>query len=197
MKKAIVILLTLMIATVAFAADDPIKEPDNRDYVMDQPSRIVIADELTEASPTFHRWRPASYEDLGLNCDLVMTSDYSADPHYDQHCFNVTTDAPVEFVVTDAGFDTVIYIYCDPFDANDATLNGVFMDDDDGAGLNSAIVVADGVTLTPGNDYWLVVCGYWSAQFGTYSISTSDNVALCGTVATDASTWSNVKGLFN
>ena len=195
MKKAIVILLALMIATVAFAADLP-KDPDTVDYVMDNPSLIVIAGELTDASPTFHRWRPASYEDLGLNCDLVMTSDYTTEPHFDQFCFNVSTSDPVEFVVTDAGFDTVIYIYCDPFDANDATLNGVFMDDDDGGGLNSAIVATDGVTLTPGDDYWFIICSY-SSTVGTYSVSTSDNVGLCGTVANEASTWSNVKGLFN
>ena len=195
MKKVMVILLALIVVSIAIAADDPIKEPDNRDYVMDQPSRIVIAGELTAASPTFHRWRPASYEDLGLNCDLVMTSDYSTEPHYDQYCFNVSTSDPVEFVVTDADFDTVIYIYCDPFDALDATENAVFMDDDDGAGLLSAIVATDGVTLNPGDDYWFIICSY-SSTVGTYSVSTSDNVALCGTVATDASTWTNVKGLF-
>ena len=195
MKQAIVILLALMIATVAFASDLP-KDPDTRDYVMDQPSLMVIAGELTDASPTFHRWRPASYSDLGLNCDLVMTSDYTTEPHYDQYCFNVGTSEPVEFVVTDATFDTVIYIYCDPFDAADATLNGVFMDDDDGDGLNSAILTTDGVTLTPGNDYWFIICSY-SSTVGTYSVSTSDNVNLCGTVATESSTWSNVKGLFN
>ena len=196
MKKAIVILLTLIIAGIAFAADDPIKDPDTVDYVMDQPSRIVIAGELTAASPTWSRWRPASYTELSLDCQLDFVTNYSTQPHYDQYCFNVTTNEPVEFVVTDAGFDTVIYIYCDPFDALNPTANGVYMDDDDGAGLHSAIFVANGVTLTPGNDYWFIICSY-SSTIGTYSVQTSDNVALCGTVANDASTWTNVKGLFN
>ena len=195
MKQVIAILLIVSLATLAFAAPDPIKDPDTMDYVMDAPSRIVITGELTDASPTFHRWRPASYSELGLNCDLVMTSDYSTEPHYDQYCFNVTTADPVEFVVTDASFDTVIYIYCDPFDAMDATLNGVYMDDDDGDGLNSAIIADNGVTLTPGNDYWFIICSY-SSTIGTYSVMTSDNVALCGTVATESTTWGAVKGLF-
>jgi len=194
MKKVTAIALIMMIATIALAADVP-KDPDRVDYVMDSPSRIVITGELTEASPTWHRWRPASYEELGLNCDLVFNSDYVNEPYYDQYCFNVTDSEPVEFVVDDAGFDTVIYIYCDPFDAMDPTVNGVYMDDDDGVGLHSAIFAANGVTLTPGNDYWFIICSY-STTFGTYSVTTSDNVALCGTVATEDSSWSNVKGLF-
>lgn len=195
MKQVIAICLITLLASLAFAADDPIKDADTMDYTMDAPSRIVITGELTASSPTFHRWRPTSYTELGLNCDLVMTSDYTTEPAYDLYCFNVATADPVEFVVTDAGFDTVIYIYCDPFDPMDATLNGVYMDDDDGEGLNSAITADNGVTLTPGNDYWFLICSY-SSTIGTYSVSTSDNVALCGTVGAENSTWGAVKGLF-
>lgn len=195
MKYVIVTLFLVALAGLAIASDLP-KDIDRVDYVMDAPSRIVITGELTPNSPTFHRWRPASYEELGLNCDLVMTSDYSTEPHYDLHCFNVTDNEPVEFVVDQAGFDTVIYIYCDPFDPADATQNAVYMDDDDGAGLNSAIFAANGVTLNPGQDYWFLICSY-SSTVGTYSVMTSDNVALCGSVDNEASSWSNLKGLFN
>ena len=185
MKHAIVILMIMAVASMAFAADMP-KDPDRVDYTMDSPSRIVLTGELTDSSPTWHRWRPTSYEELDLNCGLVFTSDYTNEPHYDQYCFNVSNSDPVEFVVDDAGFDTVIYIYCDPFDAMDPTVNGVYMDDDDGVSLNSAIFAANGVTLTPGNDYWFVICSY-STTIGTYSVQTSDNVALCGTVAAEES----------
>lgn len=195
MKHVIVTLLLVALASMAIASDLP-KDIDRVDYVMDSPSRIVITGELTLDSPTFHRWRPASYEELGLNCDLVMTSDYSTEPHYDLYCFNVTDSEPVEFVVDNAGFDTVIYIYCDPFNPADATQNAVYMDDDDGEGLYSAIFAANGVTLNPGQDYWFLICSY-SSTVGTYSVMTSDNVALCGSVANEGSTWSNLKGLFN
>lgn len=194
MKKAMVLLLVLAIAGLAVASDLP-KDLDRVEYSMDTPSRIVIAGELTLASPTWHRWRPASYEELSLDCMLNFASDYTTEPHYDQYCFNVMDSTPVEFVVDAAGFDTVIYIYCDPFDAGNPTVNGVYMDDDDGVGLNSAIFAANGVTLTPGNDYWFVICSY-SSTVGTYSVTTSDNVALCGTVANEDSSWSAVKGLF-
>jgi len=195
MKHVIVTLLLVALAGLAIAADLP-KDIDRVDYVMDAPSRIVITGELTLNSPTFERWRPASYEELGLNCDLVMTSSYATQPHYDLYCFNVTDNAPVEFVVDEAGFDTVIYIYCDPFNPDDATQNAVYMDDDDGLGLNSAIFAANGVTLNPGQDYWFLICSY-SSTVGTYSVMTSDNVALCGSVDNEASSWSNLKGLFN
>jgi hypothetical protein len=194
MKKVIVLLLTLAVAGSVVAADMP-KDVDTVDYQMDNPSRIVIAGELTDTTPTWHRWRPSSYSELGLNCDLVMTSDYSTEPHFDMYCFNVSDSEPVEFVVTDAGFDTVIYIYCDPFDPMDPTVNAVYMDDDDGEGLYSAIFAENGVTLTPGLDYWFIICSY-SSTIGTYSVQTSENVALCGGVAAESKTWSNLKGLF-
>ncbi|MEZ4386215.1 MAG: hypothetical protein R3D98_01305 [Candidatus Krumholzibacteriia bacterium] len=194
MKKVIAILVILAMASLALALDLP-KDPDRVDYQMDTPSRIVISGELTLASPTWLRWRPASYDELGLNCDLVMATSYTTQPHYDLYCFNVTTSDPVEFVVDEAGFDTVIYIYCDPFDPNQPTENAVYMDDDDGEGLLSAITAANGVTLTPGLDYWFIICSY-SSTVGTYSVSTSDNVALCGGVANEGRSWSNLKGLF-
>jgi len=194
MKKVITIVLIMAFATMAFAADLP-KDPDTVDHVMDSPSRIVITGELTDSSPTWHRWRPSSYEELGLDCDLVFTSDYTTEPHYDMYCFNVSDSEPVEFVVDDAGFDTVIYLYCDPFDPMDPTVNGIYMDDDDGDGLNSAIVAENGVTLMPGYDYWFVICSY-SSTIGSYSVMTSDNVALCGGVAVENSNWSTVKSLF-
>lgn len=194
MKKVTVTLLIMAFATMAFSADPP-KEVDTVDYVMDAPSRIVIEGELTEASPTWLRWRPVSYEELGLDCDLVMNSSYATEPYFDMYCFNVIDSEPVEFVVDDAGFDTVIYIYCDPFDPADATMNAVYMDDDDGDGLNSAIVAANGVTLTPGNDYWFIICSY-SSTMGTFSVSTSDNVELCGTVDDETTGLGTLKSYF-
>ena len=91
MKIVTALVLLMAFATIAFAADPP-KEADTVDYSMDAPSRIVIDGELTESSPTWHRWRPASYSELGLNCDLVMTSDYTTEPYFDMYCFNVADE---------------------------------------------------------------------------------------------------------
>ncbi len=194
MKKAIAVTMMLAFAGAAFASDPP-KEADLVDYTWDSPVLMTITGELTDATPTFHRWRPGSFSDISLSCELLMTYEYSTDPHYDVYCFNVSDSAPVEFVVDVASFDTVIYIYCDPFDPLQSTVNGVFADDDDGAGLNSAIMASDGVTLTPGNDYWFLICSY-SSTIGTYSVQTSSNVSLCGTSATEDSHWGSIKNLF-
>jgi len=196
MKNVIAALLILALAGLAIASDLP-KEADLHDYSLDSPSRIVISGELTESSPTWHRWRvPYPYELLSLDCALPFDSDYTTEPAFDMYCFNVTNADPVEFVVDDASFDTVIYIYCAPFDPTLPQENGVYMDDDDGDGLQSAIVAANGVTLTPGNEYWFVICAYGST-IGTYNVVTSDNVSLCGGVANETTSWTNLKGLFD
>src|SRR6056297_3334051 len=194
MKKVTVLILALLIATVAFA-DDPMKGIDNSEYTIDAPGRLEITGELTESSPTFSRWRPNDYQAVSVDCMLPMEYNYSTEPYYDTYCLNVTDGEAIEVVVTDASFDTVIYLYCDPFDPINAMDNAVIFDDDDGAGLQSAIQLTDNVMLTPGNDYWLVVCAY-SSQTGTFTIQTSDNVELCGGVPVQNSDWSSIKQLF-
>jgi len=194
MKKVTALILIMAVASIASAVDMP-KDVDRTDYVMNPATRVSITGELTDSSPTWHRWRPASYSELSLDCMLNFTSDYTTEPRYDLFCLEVTDSEPVEIVVDAASFDTVIYIYCDPFDPMNPTVNGVFMDDDDGAGLLSAIQASDGVTLTPETDYWLIICSY-SSTMGTFSIQTSENVYLCGTVANEETSWGGVKGLF-
>lgn len=193
MKKVIAIALIMAFAALAVAADLP-KDPDTVDYTMDSPTRVVITGELTENSNTWHRWRPSSYDELGLNCDLVFSSDYATEPYMDMHCFTVADSEPVEFVVDAADFDTVIYLYCDPFDPMDPTVNGIYMDDDDGEGLLSAITYDNGVTLMPGYNYYFIICSY-SSTMGTYSVTTSENVDLCGVALKDKS-MSTIKSLF-
>jgi len=193
MKKVIAIAMIMAFAALAVAADLP-KDPDTVDYIMDSPTRIVITGELTENSDTWHRWRPSSYDELGLDCDLVFSSDYTTEPYMDMYCFTVADSEPVEFVVDAADFDTVIYLYCDPFDPMDPTVNGIYMDDDDGEGLLSAITADNGVTLMPGYNYWFIICSY-SSTMGAYSVVTSENVDLCG-VAVEDKSMSTIKSLF-
>ena len=55
MKQVIAALMILALAGLAMASDLP-KEADTVDYSLDTPSRIVISGELTDSSPTWHRW---------------------------------------------------------------------------------------------------------------------------------------------
>jgi len=195
MKQVIATCLILMVASFAFAADKPI---DTEEYTIQNPSRVVISGVLDESSPLWDRGVEYSAPPAP-NCDFPF-ADHSSDPAaYDQICFRVTDTSPIEMEVVDPTTvsDTTIYIFCEDFDAAYPLDNGVFWDDDGGVGLRSAFTLSDNIVLTPGVDYWLVLSVYYhTTTLGDYTIQTSDNVALCGTVPTEDSSWSNVKGLF-
>ena len=194
MKTAIVAVLLLGMASFAFALDPP-KDPDTTDYVMEGTARLVIAGDLDGTEAPWHRWR-GTFSDFYMDCTWPMTYEYTAEPFMDDYCFQVTDATAVEFVVDSADFDTVIYIYCADWDPLLPMDNCVGADDDDGDGLLSAIMATDNVTLTPGLDYYLVVCSYGAGYTGLYSISTSDNVVLCGTTSTEEAHWGAIKTLF-
>ena len=101
----------------------------------------------------------------------------------------------LELALTTIG-DTFFTIYCDPFDIAAPELNAVYTDDDDGEGLLSAFTVDDGLTLTVGNTYFLVVSTYGAGEVGDFSINTSANIIECGTVATDFGSWDSLKAYY-
>ena len=195
MKKATVILLALIVVSVAFAADKPI---DNEEYTIQNPGRILITGVLDDTSPLWDRGVDYSAPPAP-NCDFPFADHGSGPAAYNQHCFRVTDTSPVEMEVVDTTTisDTTIYIFCEGFDAALPLEEGVFWDDDGGVGLRSAFTLGDNIVLTPGVDYWLVVSVYYhTTTLGEYTIQTGDNVALCGTVATEVTDWSSIKSLF-
>ncbi len=66
--------------------------------------------------------------------------------------------------------DSVLFLYCDPFDPLNPANNIAAWDDDGGVGFGSAIVPGDGVALAAGVPYQLVVCGFGPANLGTYDL---------------------------
>lgn len=65
--------------------------------------------------------------------------------------------------------DSLLFVYCafDPF----APMNMVAgVDDDGGVGLGSSIVPADGLVLTAGVSYFVVVAGFGSGDLGTFDL---------------------------
>jgi len=196
MKKVIALLLVLVVsAGFAIAADKPL---DTEEYSIQNPGRLVINGVLSESSPLWDRGVDFSAPPAP-NCDFPFADHSSDATRYDQHCFQVTDTSPVEMEVVDPTTvsDTTIYIFCAGFDGAFPLDEGVFWDDDGGVGLRSAFTLDDNIVLTPGVDYWLVVSTYWhTTTLGDYTIQTGDNITLCGSVATEASNWSSVKGLF-
>ena len=192
------ILLTLVFVlalAAAVQAGDPLKI-DEIDGVSDGPGRVQIQGTLTLNDPFWHRWRGVDYLQVSPDCNLDMTYEYTTDVPYHVFCIQATDTNPIQIWTAPitGQFDTVLYLYCDPFDPMNSTENCVTVDDDNGDGLLSFIGAVTTVTLVPGTSYWLVVCSY-GTTVGEYLIETSDNVVLC-TTATDESTWSLIKSLY-
>ncbi len=65
--------------------------------------------------------------------------------------------------------DSLVFVYCS-FDPLNPMNMVAGVDDDGGVGLGSAIVPADGLALTAGTSYFVVVAGFNSADLGTYDL---------------------------
>ncbi len=195
MRILLTLLFVLALAATVQAGDAD--KLDQIDGIADGPGRIQIQGTLTTADPTWHRWRGVDYNQVSLDCNLAMTYEYTADPHYQVFCVQATDANPIQIWTAPitGQFDTVLYLYCDPFDAMNSTANCVTVDDDNGDGLLSFIGTATTVTLAPGAAYWLVICGYGATSLGEFLIETSDNVILCTTPA-EESTWGAIKTLY-
>jgi hypothetical protein len=195
MKKILLmtLVLALVLASVALAE---MKRPDTKDAVYNNPALMVITGTLDANSPTWTRgFNNVDPPDLSCNFPLSLSS---SGVYYDVFCITGTDANPVEIIVDLAGTtvgDTHMELYCDPFDPLDTLANAVFSDDDDGDGLMSAFTLSDGLVLN-GGDYWLVLTTFSAGDSGTFTINTSDNVALCGGVATESQSWSEIKALY-
>ena len=195
MKKVMVTILGVaLLAGLAMATDEKIQD---RDYVFNGQSRIQITGTLDASSPTWNRAFGGGAP--MVDCMFGLTDSSIDGQTFDQICITSTDDNPIEIVVdadaTTIG-DTTLHIYCENFDSTMPLDNCVYYDDDGGDGLYSAITLADNVVLPAGTSFWLILSTFGSGDLGNYVIDTSDNVTLCGTVATENTDWSSIKSLF-
>jgi len=195
MKKAIATMIAVaLLAGLAMAADEKIQD---KDYVFDGQSRIQITGTLDSSSPT---WNRAFGSGSAMpDCMFGLTDSGADGQYFDQFCITSTDDNPIEIVVNAGGTtigDTTLHIYCSNFDPNAPLDNCVYYDDDGGDGLLSAITLADNVVLPAGTEYWLILSTFGTGAMGDFVMDTSDNVALCGVVANEATDWSSIKSLF-
>ncbi len=187
------LILSLVVATAAFAET---KGRDTKDTVISNPALSVINGTLDANSPIWNRgFNNADPPDLSCNFPL---SSSSFGQYYDLFCITGSDDNPVEIIVDPAGTtisDTHMELYCEDFDPANSLVNAVFSDDDDGEGLYSAFTLEDGLVLS-GGDYWLVLTTFSPGDMGDFTINTSSNVSMCGGVAVEQHTWSQVKGIY-
>ena len=194
MKHAIAIALIVLLAGTAIAET---KQIDTVNATMENPSRLAISGTLDASSPTWTR----GYNNTGtpdLNCAYPLTISNS-DLYFDMICITSTDDQPIEIIVDAASTtlsDTHMELYCSNFDSEDPLSNCVFSDDDGGEGYFSAFTLEDNLVLPAGTEYWLVLTTFSPGDAGDYLINTSDNVALCGSVATESANWDMIKGIY-
>jgi hypothetical protein len=196
MKKILLMTLALALVLSSMALAEQ-KRPDVKDGAIQNASRIVLSGTLDANSPTWGRGFN-NVDPPAPGCDFPL-SDSSDGQFYEVFCIEVTDQNPVEAIVDAAATtigDTHMELYCDPFDPANPLENAVFSDDDDGDGLFSAFLLEDNLVLSPGEQYWLVLTTFSPGDTGDFAINTSDNVMMCGGVATEGQSWTEIKGLY-
>lgn len=156
----------------------------------------VLAGVLDASSPTWDRIHTAAVD---ANCGAPALDSANDGMPFDIFCIEVSDTEPVQ-IVLDADLtsltDTVLTLYCDPFDPAAPDRNVIAFDDDDGVGTRSALTAADDIRLVPGREYWVVVSTYGAGMYGTFRVQLGDNAFPCGGVAVDGATWGDVKGMY-
>lgn len=137
--------------------------------------------------------------DVAPGCGAEALDSANDGMYYDLYCLQVDDNQPIELVLDANGtniIDTVLALYCDPFNPEDPTAGLIAYDDDGGVGTLSAFSAADGIVLQPGSEYWLVISSYGAGMTGDYVVQASSNVYDCGSVSREATSWGTVKGLY-
>lgn len=132
-------------------------------------------------------------------CDAPVLDSLNDGMAFDIQCLEVIDTDPIEIILDPAATDitdTVLTLYCDPFDPQAPSLHVVAFDDDDGMATLSALSASDDIRLVPGLKYWLVVSTYGAGMHGSYTVQLSDNVFPCGGVAIKGATWGDLKGMY-
>lgn len=128
----------------------------------------TMSGDLTGA-PTFDRRFVVTYDG-----SCAASSDDSSNDGVPYQVFPIVSPsgqaADIEVVLGTLG-DSVLFIYCDPFQAGQPATNIRAWDDDGGAGLGSAIVPGNGVILEAGVRYLAVVTSFTAFDTGTFDIN--------------------------
>ena len=180
MRKFLVV-VAIMALAVPMMADEPIdpsKEYEMRMMGLEQDQEFTFPEgiesdsysgSLTAGSPVWDRIFGGAVDPL---CNAAMTDSGVDGQYYEVIPIQVTSAEDLEAeVISFTGGDSVIALYCDPFDPANPLLNVVAYDDDDGVGTLSAFTAADGITLQPGNTYWFVFSTLSSAVMGDFTVN--------------------------
>ncbi len=191
-------LLCILLIFTASTALSQEKSADVLDVRADKSSNgSLVAGSLTTISGTYDRIYTMGQVDA--NCGAETSDSANDGMYYDVYCLQVDDTKPIELVLDASGTDitdTVLTLYCNPFDPMNPDQNVIAFDDDSGVAVLSAITASKQVALEMGQEYWLVISTYGAGMTGNYLIQKSSNVYDCGVVATESTTWGAVKGMY-
>ncbi len=156
-----------------------------------------VSGSLTAASGTYDRIYTTG--NIDAQCGAETTDSANDGMYYDLYCLQVDDYQPIEMILDASGtniIDTVLTLYCSPFDPLNPDLNVVAFDDDSGMDTLSAFTLSHGIRLVPGEEYWLVISTYGANMTGEYLIQKSSNVYDCGAVANEETNWGSLKGMY-
>ncbi len=163
-----------MVVLVAGAAYADEKSPDTVEY-----SVLVDADSTpgnVDGSTTFDRRYSVTYDGSCSATSLDSGADGVAYQVFEM--WSPVAEALEAEVVLGTLGDSVLFVYCDPFDALNPAANLFAWDDDDGVGYGSAITPADGYMIAADTQYYLVVTGYGDDDFGDYTLTLGGDAVL-------------------
>ena len=129
---------------------------------------------LDPGDPTFER--PSGGGPSTGDCDQPSALAGSASYRYD--LYEITVTAPELLTLdVDGTFDSYLALYCDSFDPGNPLNNLLIDDDDDGPGLDAAVLASDGVNLVAGRSYILAVTSFSSGSGGAYTVNATSATA--------------------
>ncbi len=191
---------TLLITTLLLTAGTALareKTPDVRDTAAAATYNSAIFGTLTTASGVYDRIY--NQGNISTQCGAEALDSANDGMYFDVYCLQVDDRNPIELVLDADGTeitDTVLTLYCSPFDPSQPDQNVIAFDDDGGVGTLSAFTSAQNITLEPGHEYWLVISTYGAGMTGNFVIQPSSNVFDCGAVANETASFGTVKGLY-
>jgi len=170
-KTTIIGVMALAIATAPWAAvsaADPEKTPDTVNFTLDPASRADSTTANIDGSQTFDRRYDVQYDGT---CNATSSDSYADGVGYVALAIHSPTTENLVAEVSAADFsDSVMFLYCDPFDPANPDQNLVAWDDDDGAGNLSAFSDADGFQIQADTTYWLVISTYGPGGTGNFTL---------------------------
>ena len=180
MRKFVVCAALLVVAGFAWA---DVKESDTVDYMV-----MTEADSTPgnlDGSNTFDRRWGVTYD--GTCAAASLDSSQNGTSYQVFGIWSPTNEALEAEVVLGSLADSVLFLYCDPFDPMSPEVNLAAWDDDDGAGFGSAFTPADGYMIDANTPYQLVVTGWGPANLGDFTLTLGGD-AVFGQPATPTPT---------